>query len=741
VGEHPTAARSGRPAGPRRVIRAVSVPWFALLAVAVLLAATRAPLVAQPRFTIAEFLSSAFPYELVSATSADRIAWLELERGMRNVYTAAAPDFRAVRLTAFESDDGRDLSGLQISADGSVVVFVRGHRPNRDGWVANPASDPRGAERAAWAVRTSGGEPWRIAEAVDPRLSPDGRWIVYAKGGQIHRAPVDPRALVDFDADAAPPLVTAFGRNGDPVWAPDSRRIAFVSDRGDHSFIGVYDDDGGTVRYLAPGVDRDGGPAWSPDGGRIAFVRQPGLPFAAARQQPPAWAQAPVPEGLLPDGMRRSGFAGGHTLEIWVADARTGEGGRLWHSWPGERRFTDVRTLDWVGEHLVFRSEPGEHEWQRYAISTRSPAREPVWLTSNGGFAEHTAYSADGRWLYFTSNAGDVDRRHVWRVPVAGGSPEQLTRGDGIETFPAPLASGRHLALLAAGARQPQSVAVVDAGGGTPRVIRAQPAGFPAGAHVVPRNVVITSEDGVAFHSQLFLPPDLRPGERRPALIFIHGGPRRQMLLGYHYGHFYHSAYAMNQYFASRGYVTLSINFRSGIGYGTAFRDWPDYGRRGNTEYRDVYAAGRWLQDRADVDPERIGLWGLSYGGILTAQGLARNSDLFRAGVDIAGVHLYGDADDPESTLFRSSAVAAIGTWRSPVLLVHGDDDRNVAFSQTVGLVQLLRAHGVPHELIVFPDDVHDFLLHSRWLRTFEAMDDFFRRTLGGRAAAWSERH
>jgi len=97
----------------------------------------------------------------------------------------------------------------------------------------------------------------------------------------------------------------------------------------------------------------------------------------------------------------------------------------------------------------------------------------------------------------------------------------------------------------------------------------------------------------------------------------------------------------------------------------------------------------------------------------------------------MAGVHLWGDSLDPESTSYRSSAIAAIDDWTSPVLLIHGDDDRNVEFGQTVGLVQLLRAHDVPHELIVFPDEVHDFLLHRRWLVAFRAMDEFFGRHLG----------
>jgi dipeptidyl aminopeptidase/acylaminoacyl peptidase len=125
-----------------------------------------------------------------------------------------------------------------------------------------------------------------------------------------------------------------------------------------------------------------------------------------------------------------------------------------------------------------------------------------------------------------------------------------------------------------------------------------------------------------------------------------------------------------------------------------------------------------------------VGLWGLSYGGILTAQGLARDSDLFAAGVDIAGVHLWGNTLDPDDTTYSSSSISEVDNWTSPVLLVHGDDDRNVDFSETVGLVQALRANDVYFELMVWPDEVHDFLVFDKWLQSWDATEDFFRRFL-----------
>ena len=685
------------------------------------------PLQAQ-RFSIEDVLSPGYPVELVAARDADRIAWIEYEEGRRNVYTAAGPDFEPVRLTRYEDDDGRDLSTLRISDDGSVVVFLRGHTPNRDGWIANPASDPRGAERAAWAVSTAGGEPWRVVEAWNVALSPDGEWIAYTRGGAIYRAPVNPGVVT---VEPERPLFSVFGEQRGPVWSPDSRRIAFASDRDDHSFIGVYDTQNPGITYLGPAVDRDISPTWSPDGTRVAFIRRPGLPFGARAERGEARGDA------WPEGMTSARFAGGYDFSIWVGDVSTGEAAEVWHNAPDDEIHREVRSIIWAGDHIIFQAEP--EGWRRYyAVAAAGGTATPVELTPGDGIAEHISLSPDGRTLFYATNASDIDRRHLWRVPTAGGPARQLTHGDGIDTYPAVLASGSQVAVLSASAKQPLTVAVVPASGGEARMIRELPSRYPLDEHVVPEAVTLEAEDGYEFYNQLFLPPDLRAGEQRPALIFIHGGSRRQMLLGYHYMHFYHMAYAMNQYFANKGYVVLSVNYRSGIGYGREFRNAPGRGGRGNTEYRDIKAAGEYLRDRPDVDPARIGLWGLSYGGILTAQGLARDSDLFAAGVDIAGVHLWGNSIDPESVSYRSSSVSEVENWTSPVLLIHGDDDRNVAFSQTVGLVQLLRAQGVPHELIVFPDDVHDFLLHERWLITFNATDGFFDRYLRGEGAVTS---
>lgn len=424
-----------------------------------------------------------------------------------------------------------------------------------------------------------------------------------------------------------------------------------------------------------------------------------------------------------------------------IADVATGEAREVWRNLPSDPTFNNLSNLQWAGESIVFPLNLPTDEWDRYyAIRTDGSTERPILLTTTDGLIEDAtsvAVSADGRTFYYCTNAGDIERRHIWAVPTSGGTPTQVSTGTGVETHPAPLSSGNRIAVLHFNAAQPASVALVSAAGGEPEVIfPTLPRDFPVAAHVVPEIVKTRAADGLEISNQLFLPKDLRPGERRPAMIFVHGGPARQMLPAYHYMQFYHWAYMYNQWLASEGYVVLSINYRSGIGYGRSFRQAANTNARGNSEYQDVLAGALYLQQRPDVDPSRVGIWGLSYGGLLTAQALARNSDIFVAGADLAGVHLYGNSLDTASVSYKSSSISEIDNWKSPVFLVHGDDDRNVDFSQTVGLVQLLRARNIYHELMVIPDDLHESMLHSRWVETWNRMGDFFRRFVWNRTAA-----
>jgi dipeptidyl aminopeptidase/acylaminoacyl peptidase len=212
------------------------------------------------------------------------------------------------------------------------------------------------------------------------------------------------------------------------------------------------------------------------------------------------------------------------------------------------------------------------------------------------------------------------------------------------------------------------------------------------------------------------------------------------MLLGANPMDAYAYMYAENQYFASRGYVVLSVNYRGGTGYGLNFRVPPKFGPSGASEFNDILGAANFLKARADVDPKRLGVWGGSYGGYMTALALARASDVFAAGVDYAGVHDWtgllkvyaaaGAKAPSDSVAFASSPLSSIKRWRSPVLVIQADDDHNVPFEQTVLLTKALREQRIPHELIVIPNEIHDLLLHRSWLTYFHAQSDFLDKYL-----------
>jgi dipeptidyl aminopeptidase/acylaminoacyl peptidase len=672
----------------------------------------------QQHFSLDQVLSAPFASDLVASHRGSSVAWIVNQRGARNVWVATGPSWQARQLTRYQDDDGQEIESLTFTPDGRSVVYVRGGSSNRQGERPNPALIRGGADQAIWIAPVDQGTPRKIAEGSSPELSPSGDSLAFTRGGQVW--------IVRISGDSAKPVQLTKLRGGPSNlrWSPDGRRLAFVSNRERHSFVGIWEFAANTLRYIDPSTDQDGSEVWSPDGKSLAFIRTPSqvsdLMFVPERESSIPWS-------------------------IRVADASTGTSREVWRAKPGRgsvfREIVAQDQLFWSpnADRIVF---PWEADgWTHlYAVAVSGGA--PALLTPGGFEVEHVTAAPDGRSLVYSSNERDIDRRHVWRVAADGSSkPAAVTSGNGLEWGPVVTSDGQATVVLRSDARVPARVARVDGGALRDLAGSGMPNDFPSAALVEPTQVTLRAADGTPVHAQLFLPPNAKSGERHPAAIFFHGGSRRQMLLGWHYMYYYSNAYGMNQYLANRGYVVLSVNYRSGIGYGLDFREALEYGAAGASEYQDVVAAGKYMRARADVDPARVALWGGSYGGYLTAMGLAHNSDLFAAGVDLHGVHDWNSeipnfvpAYDSlhyakESAIaYRASPLSAISGWRSPVLLIHGDDDRNVPFTESITLAYELRKRGVLVEELVFPDEVHDFLLWRNWVSAYRAADEFLGR-------------
>jgi dipeptidyl-peptidase 4 len=649
-----------------------------------------------------------------------------------------------------------DATNPELAPDGSAILFVKDGQIYRARVTpVKPASEVDRGEKAfitEWGVQS------------DPKWSPDGRKIAFVTTRTDHSFIM----VYDVATRTVKYMSPSVDFDTMPMWLADSKHLIFMRRPGlpfGQQTLGTGA--AGSAAYATPGQTPAQAPApAAARGGRAGRGGQ-----AAAGAETPVANNSP--------GIMQAVFKGGYTISFYKADVATGDAQETWHNLPSDPIAANIGNAHLAGDFVIFQfnagggrggrggrggngggnggrgrgaaapeaqtppaNQPPVDEWERYySLKVTDSSARPVLLTTTDGMIEDSTsiiVSPDAKTFYYCTNAKDIERRHIFAVPAGGGTPIQITTGEGVETYPAPLASGKYLATISADWNMPQSVGIwkMPAEGPTaaaaPQKIvfpKSMP-GFPKDAHVKPEIIITHADDGLEIHNQLFLPRDLKPGERRPAIVFVHGGPQRQMMPAYHYMQFYHWAYGINQWLANQGYIVMSINYRLGVGYGRSFRNAANGGAQGNSEYKDVLAGGKYLQTRSDVDPNRIGIWGLSYGGLLTSEALARNSDIFKAGVDLAGVHLEGNSLDPASVSYKASAISAIDTWKSPVLLIQGDDDRNVSFLQTVGLVQLLRQRNVYYELIVFPDDVHESLLHSRWLYTLGRMETFMHKFL-----------
>jgi dipeptidyl aminopeptidase/acylaminoacyl peptidase len=556
---------------------------------------------------------------------------------------------------------------------------VRGGPPNGEGEIANPRSLPRPTQQQIWLIDT-------VAAATGGAAT-DGAGAATRPAATGHAA----------TGPAAPRLVA---EGSEPQFSPDGRSLLWLTARG-IAMAALPADRAGAWAVSKPAEATDSDPSWSADGRRVAFRREFG-------HQPDTEIGFTEP------------FVAKQPWSLWVADPTAREAHQIWRADPGvgsayydlDQDATDAGSQ---GDQLLW-SKDGqiafawEHDGWRHLYAVSAEGGEARLLTPGNGEVESAAVSLDRSQLIYATNIGDLERRHLALVSFGGSAPIQLTSGSTSQWAPTPVAAGG-IAYIEAGWAKPPAVVWQNS---ARRVAVAGPAAptFPTAKLVRPQPVSFQGTDGGTAYGQLFVPA----APSGCGVVFVHGGIKRQMLLGFHYMDAYSNLYELNQYFVSRGCAVLSVEYRSSIMRGYAFRNAPGWGTAGASEYLDVLGGAQYLKSRTDLRVKNIGIYGLSWGGYLTAQALARNSDVFQVGFDMAGVHSF-----PRDA-FKYSPVAFAEQWRSPVYLAAGDDDRNVDFNQTILLIQALRGNQQKVEIVekALPNEIHDMAL------TFEHLTDLY---------------
>ena len=398
---------------------------------------------------------------------------------------------------------------------------------------------------------------------------------------------------------------------------------------------------------------------------------------------------------------------------------------------------------DWApDERGVYFTSDRDNDYHVYYKSLDSSA--PVPVTSGKWAVFSSSLSAAAKALFVVTNQGRVEERQMFRVPLAGGAARQLTFSSGTHT-PVPSPDGRYLADVFSSDSTPPDLYLVDttAEGQTVElpVTHSPLPEFSQYRWAVAQYVDFPNvHDGTNLHARLTLPPNFDRTKRYPAIL---GSVYSNSVHNQWGGRIFHPTWGLDQYLAQQGYVILNGDISGSSGYGKSFRQRlaQDYG---GVDVEDLYSAVKYLVAQGFVDEHRVGIWGSSYGGLLTTTSLFVHPGVYQAGVAGAPATslfhaLTGEMrtmmapQDHMEQYAKSSAFLKSGGLQDHLMLIHGMKDQVVLFKESVTLEQRLILQGKDVTLTVLPNAPHGWdtegLAQTRY--AYRKLVEYFKTYLG----------
>jgi len=594
--------------------------------------------------------------------------------------TAGPANVSPARLTLEDLIQATGVSAVDLSPNGRQFALAREGQiflvDSQGGWPYQLTTTPGGKQGIKW--------------------SPDGNAIAFVSEGAIWTVPSTGGQPVQLTEGKRGPGDPRTAADRLPLWSPDGNWILFETGRRGNDDLGVVRKDGTTTSLLTTSSQAPadkGSAAWSRDGRYVAYVERSPEHFSGRL--------------LVAEFDSATGRFKGEPRALYTAKQDRGGG------W-------SIRTPEWSpdGKSLVIVLQDSGWDNIYLVPAAGGPARA---ITNADSDDEDPVFSPDGKRLAFLSNRTKPEERHIWVALSDGRRPHPLASpSPGVDSTPMWSRDGRQIYFLHNSSFEPNGVAVASLDTNASKVVLpTQPVNFLNTGLAPPEVVHYKSQDGLAIAAILYKPLNFTPGRQYPAVLWVHGGPEGQDVLGW-------EPWAL--YLAQHGYLVLTPNYRGSSGYGEKFRNL-NVEDSGGGEVDDVALGAKYLVDQGLADKDRIGIGGGSHGGTMVAYEVTKQPDVFHVAIELYGVvdrasfiertnrpsairwtlKMGGTPAEKPEVYKKANILPDVPRIEAPLLIMHGEDDPQVPPYESQELTAALKKAGKTFLYFTYPKELHGF--------------------------------